>query len=94
MISGPYLAPNSGFMPPQNRLRPVFVFEAMSTVTERKLKLDLTPGKRCSDYDEDCAGVEDHFTCWRGGTFLVACRICETAPADGYCPYLIGQCKS
>jgi hypothetical protein len=49
--------------------------------------LDLTPAKRCSDYDADCAEVISPVACWQG------CETSEyfTEEADGYCPYMVGE---
>lgn len=46
--------------------------------------VDKTPGKRCSDYDEDCACVPDPYFCWTGDGYWLD-------QADGYCPRLIGM---
>lgn len=52
----------------------------------------LAPAKRCPDFDSDCKDVIDHFKCWNGGILRAIGGIFyETEPADGYCPYLIGQ---
>jgi hypothetical protein len=47
-------------------------------------KLDKPVGKRCSDFDEDCADVKDYHKCWLGCT--VAGITIEQA--DGYCPFI------
>lgn len=55
-------------------------------------ELDLTPAKRCPDYDDDCRFVKDHASCFAGGiTFDKFCNSYETPMAEGYCPFLIGS---
>lgn len=36
--------------------------------------------KRCSDFDEDCNKIEDHFYCFIGNKNMKKC--------DGYCPFV------
>ncbi len=62
--------------------------EAGMDEQKERQRVDLTPGKRCSDFDKDCAFVQNHYICWRGGTFD------QWERADGYCPYLVGQCSA
>ena len=63
--------------------------------TEGELEvIDMTPAKRCSDFDDDCAGVVDHYQCWKGGPCLWNGQPDVMPPADGYCPYLIGQLRA
>lgn len=55
-------------------------------------ELDLTPAKRCPDYDDECRYVEDHTFCFAGGvTFDIFGNIYETPTAEGYCPFLVGS---
>lgn len=51
----------------------------------------MTPGKRCSDFDGDCAGVVDHLQCWKGLKSERDGVVYFTGPADGYCPFVIGM---
>lgn len=51
---------------------------------------DKTPGKRCSDYDSDCAKVVSHYHCWLGDNEDGGWPGWNLGPADGYCPFLLG----
>lgn len=56
---------------------------------ENKLKpcrLDHEVAKKCSDYDNECVDVRNHFACWQGDL-----HHCLVGPADGYCPFVIGM---
>ena len=43
-------------------------------------KIEIKHEKKCSDFDEDCAKVNNHFRCWIGNDTL--------ARADGLCPFI------
>lgn len=53
-------------------------------------ELDLTPAKRCPDYDAECADVTSHAHCWSG---IDRDGVRMMAQAEGYCPYLVGEVK-
>lgn len=44
--------------------------------------IPLIPAKRCSEFDQDCDEVENHYACWNNW---------KLGLADGYCPYLNGK---
>lgn len=48
-----------------------------------KQKVIFEKGKKCTDFDNECDDVSDHFACWKGDIY--------TGLADGYCPYVIGM---
>ena len=45
-------------------------------------------GGRCSDYDEDCNDVKDHFKCWLGGKTEINGKGYYTDTSDGSCPFI------
>ncbi|MBE0348238.1 hypothetical protein [Pseudoalteromonas peptidolytica] len=55
----------------------------METKQIKVLNIDHKGAARCSDYDDDCAEVTNHFKCWVGDEVL--------PPSDGYCPYVSGM---
>ncbi len=63
----------------------------MTKTTEIPALIDLTPARRCPDYDDDCKFVKDHVACATGCTQMVAGILCTTPPIDGYCPFVIGM---
>lgn len=44
--------------------------------------------QKCQDFDEDCADVPCHISCWLGQRIVIGHEVFETPPAKGYCPYL------
>ena len=65
--------------------------DEMIKVSEKIIPvLDITPAKRCPDFDNDCKDVPDHAECWRGVTRQNGSTIVFTSQAEGYCPYLMG----
>jgi hypothetical protein len=46
-------------------------------------KIDLTPAKRCPDFDSECKDVCDPMACWQGNTLI--------GVAHGYCPLLVSR---
>jgi hypothetical protein len=55
---------------------------------------DMTPGKRCPDFDEDCAGVKDHAHCAAGSVVVWYGSLEVLPPIDGFCPYVCGMMGS
>lgn len=41
-------------------------------------------GKRCSDYDDECVFVKDHYKCFIG----INSEGLDIGVADGYCPFI------
>lgn len=53
--------------------------------------VDKTPGKRCSDYDDECVLVKSPYHCWLGDSNPEGWPGWDLGPADGYCPLLLGM---
>lgn len=55
---------------------------------------DMTPGKRCPDFDEDCKFVRDHAHCVAGAVVVWYGSFKVLPPIDGFCPYVCGMMGS
>lgn len=54
---------------------------------------DTMPGKRCPDFDEDCASVPDHAKCAAGAVIVLCGSLITVPPIDGFCPYACGMIR-
>lgn len=57
-------------------------------LTEPEIKESISLGGRCSNYDDDCKDVTDHFHCWRGNTSVINNKTYVCDVADGWCPFI------
>jgi hypothetical protein len=60
----------------------------MKTQCESNATSAACNDRRCSDYDDECAQVEDPLSCWVGVTVYHEGEIYYTPISDGYCPML------
>ena len=66
-----------------------------NNTTEALLRYaDMTPGRRCPDFDEDCEFVPNHAKCAAGTVVVWYGSLEVLPPIDGFCPYVCGMMGS